>query len=171
MTKEVILQQFFYHPMHQFGVRELSRLTGLDTKTVMKYLVKLVEEGILLKQVKLHKFPKYEANRLSKLYRFEKAQQLTRKIIQSGVAEFLQEQLTPKAIVLFGSIAKGTYHEQSDIDLFIHGPKKRIDLSSFDNLLGHDISLLFEEDLTQFSKGLLINIANGITLSGILEVV
>ena len=51
-----------------------------------------------------------------------------------------------KAIVLFGSVAKGTYHEKSDIDIFICKAYKRIDLRKYENKLGHKINLLFGID-------------------------
>ena len=78
--------------------------------------------------------------------------------------------LTAKAIVLFGSVASGTYHEESDIDIFIHGKYKLVGLYEYEKKLGHEINLLFEEDLKQLSKGLLGNIYEGQLLAGELEV-
>ena len=39
-------------------------------------------------------------------------------IIESGLIEFLEDELMPKSIVLFGSFQKGDDVEDSDIDLF-----------------------------------------------------
>ncbi len=171
IMENVLLQQFFYSPMSKFGVRELSRKTHLDTKTVMKYLKKLVKQRIVVKYVKKGSFPYYEANRLSSMYRFEKSHLLIRKIVRSNLITFLEKELKPKAIVLFGSVVKGVYHEKSDIDIFIYGKYSRIDLYRYEQKLGHKIRLFFEPDLKQLSLGLLENIYNGEKLSGKLEAI
>ncbi len=165
-----LLKLFFFSPMKGFGVRELARLTKLDTKTIMKYLNDFIKRNIIRKFKKKGTFPKYEANRSSLQYRYTKSSYLVKKIIESGLIEFLDEKLKPKAIVLFGSMRKGTYHKMSDIDLFIQADYKRIDLRKFEDKLDYDIQLLFEKDLKQLSQGLLINIIDGITLKGKLEV-
>lgn len=171
VMENVLLQQFFYRPMSKFGVRELSRKTHLDTKTVMKYLKRLVKQKIVVKYVRKGSFPYYESNRLSPMYRFEKSHLLIRKIIRSNLITFLEQELKPKAIVLFGSVVKGTYHEKSDVDIFIHGKYSKIYLHKYEHKLGHKINLLFEPDLKQLSLGLLENIYNGEKLSGKLEVI
>lgn len=170
MPEETLLKQFFNKPMSRFGVRELSRQTHLDTKTVMKYLKAFINQELVVKKIQKGTFPYYEANRLSPLYKFEKGHTLIRKIIESSLITFLEQKLQPRAIVLFGSVAKGTYHEKSDIDIFIHGKYCRLDLRKYEQKLKHEIRLLFEEDLRQLSLGLLENIYNGEILSGKVEV-
>lgn len=164
-----ILELFFRDPMGQFHVRELGRNTGLNTKTIMKYLKGFVKKKIILRKVHKKGFPFYEANRHSALYRYEKSQAVIKKIYESGLIEYLERNLNPKAIVLFGSIRKGTYHEKSDVDLFIQSERVRLDLSRFENKLGHKTQLLFEKNTNTLSKGLLQAIYNGIVISGALE--
>lgn len=171
MEANKIALPFFLHPMAQYGVRELARVTRTDTKTVMKYLQELVKKKIVIKNQEKGKFPYYEANRISYLYRHEKSEILIKKIIESGLIEFLEQQLSPKSIVLFGSIQKGTYHKESDIDIFVQAAYKREDLSSFTKKLGHQVQLFCEENMHNLSKGLLENIYNGLVLSGKVEVV
>ena len=156
--------------MKKFGIRELSRITKTDTKTVMKYLKTLIKKKIVIKNKEKNRYPYYEANRLSYIYRHEKSEILIKKILESGLIECLEEKISPKTIVLFGSVQKGTYHKESDIDLFILADYKKLDLSKFNKKIGHQVNLFFEKDLNQLSKGLLENIYNGLTLSGKLEV-
>jgi len=160
---------FFLNPMKMFGVRELSRITHTDTKTVMKYLKKLQQKHLVIKHTEKGAYPKYEANRQSLLYRHEKSEYLVKKILESGCIEFLEKECSPKAIVLFGSIQKGTYHQNSDIDIFIQAREKKINVTSFEKRIGYPFQLLFEEDLKELNKGLLGNIYNGSVLSGKLE--
>ena len=167
---ELIQNQFFLNPMTKYGVRELARRTRLDTKTVMKYLQKLVKERIIVKRKEKGKYAYYEANRLSYIYRHEKSEIIIKKILASGLIDFLEKNTSHKAIVLFGSIQKGTYHKDSDIDLFVQAKYKRLDLQKFDRKTGHKVQLLFEEDIKKLNKGLLENIYNGQVLAGKLEV-
>lgn len=167
--EDKLLNLFFYKPMSKFGVRELSRQSKLDSKTVMAYLKELVKQQLVQRREPKGSFPYFEANRLSSAYRFEKSHALMKKIMKSGLVTHLEGQLSPNVIVLFGSVRKGTYHEQSDIDIFVQTSYKRVDLSRFEKVLGHPIRLLFEKDMKNLSAGLLENIYNGEVLSGKLE--
>lgn len=168
LQKIVLL--FFHHPMAQYGIRELSKLTSTDTKTIMKYLDTLVQKRIICRKEQRGKFPYYEANRTSYIYHHEKSEQIIKKIYESGVIEYLEQQLTPKVIILFGSIRKGTYHSKSDVDIFIQAPSKKINLTKFSKKIGYPIELFCEPDLKNLSKGLLTNIYNGLILAGKLEI-
>lgn len=163
---EAIENQFFLNPMTRYGVRELARITKLDTKTVMKYLRELVQKKIVAKIKEKGKYPYYEANRLSYRYRHEKSEIIVEKILASGLIEFLESELSPKAMVLFGSVQKGTYHKDSDIDIFVQAEYKQLNLQKFNKKIGHKVQLLFEKDLQKLSKGLLENIYNGQVLTG-----
>ena len=164
-----ILDFFVYYPMKQFGVRELGRLVKINTKTVMKYLNYLVKKNIVIKVKKPHSFVYYEANRLSKSYKLIKSNLLLNKIAETGLIEFLEKELNPKAIVFFGSVQKGIYTKNSDIDLFIQGEEKDINISEFEKKLKRKIQLFFSKNLSKLSDGLRNNIINGYTISGGLE--
>jgi len=161
---------FFLNPMKKFGVRELSRITHSDTKTVMKYLKKLRQKHLIVKHSEEGTYAKYEADRESLLYRHEKSEYLVKKVLESGLIEDLETRCHPTAIVLFGSVQKGTYHQNSDIDIFVLAKEKKLDLHLFEKKIGYPIQLLFEENLRVLSKGLLGNIYNGLVLAGKLEV-
>lgn len=167
----MIQDQFFLNPMNRYGVRELARITKSDTKTVMKYLQELIRRKIVVKKKEKGSYPYYEADRFSYIYRHEKSEVLVKKILESGVIDFLEKDISPKVIVLFGSVQKGTYHKESDVDLFIQAEYKQLDLSKFNKKIGHHVQIFFEKDLKKLSKGLLENIYNGLVLEGRLEVI
>ncbi len=169
MNEYLLLNQFFDEPMNQFGVRELGRQTNLDTKTVMKYLKDFVNKGLILKKVQRSKFPKYEANRLSKTYKIMKSNVLMNKIAQTGLFDFLEQEFKSRAVVVFGSVQKGTYLKNSDVDIFIQYKERKMELNSFERKLGRDIQILFEENLNNLTEGLRNNIINGNTISGALQ--
>lgn len=167
--EQKILNLFFYDIMGKFQIRGIGRITGLDTKTVMKYLKKLIQKKIIVRSKKRGGFPYYEANRCSPVYHHKKSIAALEKIYESGIIEDLEKELNPKVMVLYGSIRKGTYHPKSDIDIFVQAKYKSLDLYEFEQKFGHKVHLLFEEDLKNLSKGLLQNIYNGIVISGVLE--
>ena len=168
---ETMQNQFFLNPMAKYGVRELARITRLDTKTVMKYLKELVKERIILKRKEKGKYAYYEANRLSRIYRHEKSEAIVKKVFASGLIDFLEKNISPEAIVLFGSVQKGTYHKESDVDLFVQAEYRSLNLGKFNARIGHKVQLIFEKDLTKLSEGLLENIYNGVVLAGKLVVI
>lgn len=169
MAGEAVLQEFFYYPMRAFGVRELGRKLHLNTKTVMKYLKRFVSDKLVVKVRVQGAFLHYEANRLSRRYKLIKSASMMNKVASSGLIEFLEQELHPMAIVIFGSAQKGTYLKHSDIDIFIQGKEKKLDLEPFEKKIKHEVNLLFEEDLKNLTAGLRNNIINGSTVSGGLE--
>jgi len=161
-----LLTQFFNQPMSKFGVRELSRKTKLDTKTVMKYLNQAIKNKIIIKNKVKDKFPKYEANRLSINYRFEKSSLLVKKILRTNLIEHIQDKTKAPTIILFGSVAKGTYHKKSDIDIFVQSNYKKLDLFKYEVKLDRKINIFFEKFPKKIDKALKGNIISGIILSG-----
>ncbi len=166
---EKVLEQFLKNSMKQFGVRELSSITNLDTKTILKYLKRLISEGLVSKKSPKKKYPYYEATRTSYEYKHEKSEKVVRELLKSKLVKYFEEKMHPKAIVLFGSIQKGTYTDNSDIDIFIQGKEKAVDVSVFEKKFKREIHIIMSESVASLSKGLQTNIINGITLSGSLE--
>ena len=169
--QEKLLKQFFYHPMKPFHVRELSRIAHVDAKTVMKYLRTWQQQGLVRRVHPIGRFVYYESQRTGRAYHYEKSQMIVKHIIYSGLIDYLEEHLHPKALVLFGSMQKGTYHLQSDIDIYAQAQQIHIDLHRFEQKLGHSVNLFFEPKPKKLSKGLLTNIYNGYILAGNLEVI
>ena len=54
---------------------------------------------------------------------------------------FLQHKYGVLSIGLFGSYARGDYHENSDIDLFIYGDDLNLEKNKYENLLNHPIQI------------------------------
>lgn len=89
---------------------------------------------------------------------------------ESGLVDFLWDKLAPDAIILYGSHAKGEAIEESDIDMFIIGKEKKVDLKEFERKLGKKLHLMFQSDIKKISKELKNNLINGIILKGYLKI-
>ncbi len=168
-TKNKISEYFFYYPMKKFGVRDLSRKTKKNTKTVMKYLNYLIQQRIILKTSKSGKYSYYESDRKSPQYYNEKRYLALKKLIRSGLFDYLETKNKKAGIILFGSMWKGNYDMESDIDIFIQENRKKLSIRKYETILNRKINILFEKNTKKLSKGLLKNIRSGYPVKGYLN--
>ena len=163
---------FFVSPTGSHYLRDISRKAGKAHTSVKKSLLKLIKAGVIEEKVVRRgsrRFPVYAARRDAKVFRREKMIYNITSILESGLVEYLEEKLTPKTIVLFGSYRRGEDIEGSDIDLFVECKEESVNLAKFEDRLGRKIELHFNNDFATYSKELRNNMINGIVLSGFLE--
>lgn len=164
-----ILELFIQHPSDEFSIRGIARNLNLNHATVIKYIVFLEASGFIKKRQSTL-YPTYYADTESKKYLSHKKDWLVSDIMGSGLIETIIKDAMPSSIILFGSCAKATFNENSDIDIFVESKEVRINLSKYEKRLGHKINLLFEQNINDLSKELRNNIINGIILYGFIKV-
>lgn len=160
-----LLKVFFENSLESFGLRELGRLSGISPASVLNYLKEFEKEGFVERYGK-RGVPLYRAKRDNKDFILHKKLSGLYGLEDSGLVDFLWEELCPKAIILYGSYAKGESIESSDIDIFILGNEIKISLSKFEKKLGREIHLMFENDSKKIPKELKNNLINGVVLRG-----
>ena len=171
-----MLEPFFYNSQQWYHVRELARQFTLAPTTVSKYLQQFAEQGILERKEERHHLL-FRADTNNPLFQAQKIEYNLQRIQQSGIVPFLEEKLNfPRAIIVFGSYAKGENTPQSDLDLFvltetITEPK----MEQYETILKAPIQL-FIYTTTKFkmmrkkNPELFNNIVNGIKLRGFIEI-
>jgi len=164
-----VLKVFLFSPGDSFRLRELSRLSKISPPSVMAYLKEFEKEG-LIKMYKKREVPYYTSNVDSEILVIYKKLAVLYEIYDSGVVEYLWEKLAPDAIILYGSYAKGEFTERSDIDLFIIGKEKSLNLDEYEKRLGKNIHLMFEKEVKNIPNNLKNNLCNGIALKGYFKV-
>ncbi|WP_028920510.1 nucleotidyltransferase domain-containing protein [Pseudoxanthomonas suwonensis] len=127
-TRQAVLAVLLLQPQASFHLRELARLTGRHAGTLGRELDKLVEGGLLLRAERGNQVH-YQANPACPL--FDELASMFRKT--HGVVPAVREALEPLAdriqvAWIFGSTAKGTDTERSDIDLLVLGEVDFADL-------------------------------------------
>ena len=167
-NKLKIMKLFFEEPSKNFQIRGVSRLTNIAVTSVKNYLRELQKDK-LVKKDKKTLYPSYVANQQNRLFRIYKQQFIIFKLYSSGLVDYLEDRLHPRCIILFGSAGKGEYNKDSDIDIFMQTSEKSINLTKFEKILKHKISLFSEENINKLSNELFNNITNGIKLSGYLK--
>lgn len=160
---------FIEFPVKDFSVRGIARALKLSHATVLKYINDLLKLGLIRKKEETL-YPTFYANTESQKYRFYKRNYLVFRLIDSGVINFVQKEVLPSCIVLFGSGAKAVFTQQSDIDIFVEAKEIPLNLSKYEKLLGRKINLLFEQNINNLSKELRNNIINGVVLYGFIKV-
>jgi predicted nucleotidyltransferase len=167
-----VLTVFFTKPTKTHYLMEISRSISIAHTVVKNNLNILVKEEIITESEEKKGsriFPIYKANINNKNYRRQKRLHNLTTILESGLIEFIEQRLTPNAIVLFGSYQKGEDIEDSDIDIFLECKEEKISIRKFENKLQRRIQLHFKENFRAFPKELKNNIINGIVLHGFLE--
>ena len=171
-----VLEVLFRYPELEFSLSDIAKEARVAKPHIGGVLANLEQLGFIT-IVKLTKIWRIKANQQSWNFLKSKIVYNLNFIYQSGLVEFLIDHFgNPKAIVLFGSFLRGEDFSTSDIDIAIETYEteeyKTIELrilSDFEREIGKKIQLhLFNRkniDIHIFN-----NIANGIVLSGFLEV-
>jgi len=159
------MRVFLENPLEDFRLRELSRLCGISPASVMNYLKQFEKEGFIRRHEK-RGVPIYKAERDNNKFVNLKKLSILYELEESGLIDFLWNELCPKAIILYGSHVKGESIEESDIDIFIIGKKREISLSKFEKKLGKEVHLMFEINSKKIPEELKNNLINGIVLRG-----
>lgn len=167
------LEIFFQYPTKNFSVREISRRINLAHTSVKNNLKKL-ENSKLIKEKKEKKntriFPYYCANYQNKRFTKEKKYYNLKSLEESKLIDYINNQIMPKCIVIFGSFQIGEDIENSDIDVFVESEEEKLDINRFEKKLNRKIQLHFRKSFNNLPKELKNNIINGIVISGFLEV-
>ena len=164
-----ILELFIEFPTTDFSVRGLARNLKRSHATVIKYIAYL-EKLSLIKKKEVTLYPTYFANTESQKYKFYKKNWLIFKINESGLIDHIQKEALPSSIMLFGSGAKATFTEKSDIDIFVEANEEKLDLTKYEKKINRKINLLFEQNINNLSKELRNNIINGVVLYGFIKI-
>ena len=164
-----VLSYFIQHPETEVHLRGLTDELELSYSSTRRGLKELKDQGFLKSEQKGN-MNLYKA----KGEKFRKAKKLVNleKIEDAGLTEFLEKELRPETVVLFGSYLEGKDRESSDIDLaVIGGREKELDLTDFEEQLGREIHLTQVENLEHEEKEFKNTLANGLVLQGYIEVI
>ena len=132
-NKYRILELFIVFPTKDFSVRGIARHLKLSHATVLKYINDL-EKLEFIKKKEETLYPVYFANTQNQKYKFYKKNYLISKLMDSGIVEHIQKECLPSSIILFGSGAKATFTEKSDIDIFVEAKESKLNLAKYDIL-------------------------------------
>ncbi|PTD94239.1 hypothetical protein C9439_04105 [archaeon SCG-AAA382B04] len=167
-SKENLMQYLFQNPRKSYHIRKLARKTNLSASTISKTIKELQKKEFVEVKKGVTKQVRLSQNNKTKDYK--RAYNLL-KLTDSGLIDYLEKNLYPDTIVLFGSYSRGEDDSNSDIDLaIINGNNKgtQLDLDEFEKELERSVNLQ-EIDLKDVGENFKLTLANGIVLRGYLE--
>ncbi len=157
-----IMEIFYEYPNKRYTIRDLAVKTKMPKSTVHKYLAELKKQLIITNENQPSD---------SDLFKTNKTFFYLQKMLKTGLIDYLDRELTPSCIILFGSFRKGESVKESDIDIFVETIKKtKPSLGDFEKKLGHKIQVFTETDINNLPDRLFNNVVNGIKLKGFFKV-
>jgi predicted nucleotidyltransferase len=164
------------YPDVEFSLSDLAKEAGVAKANIGQILQELHEMNLIIVE-KLTKIWRIKANMSNPDSIKNKIVYNLNSIYQSGLVEFLNDYYkNPRAIILFGSFRRGEDLSSSDIDIAIENDFQKYELKTLpespelEKIFGKrkiQIHLLNRKNI---DINLFNNIANGIILSGFLEV-
>jgi len=145
----------------EYTVREISKKSQVPSATVQRYLDYLKKKNIVDNKNRLI---------VNTYTKFLKSEFILNKMFKSGLFDYIEEELNASCLIVFGSVRKGDYVKESDVDIFVETTKKKeLNLSKFEKIIGHNIQLFIEKDVKKLPDHLFNNVINGIKVGGYLK--
>ena len=166
---------FFAFPEREFSLNELSEELEIGKTTANIVVLQLAKDGFL-KLSRLGKLWRISANQAHRWFETRKVPFNLRNVYESGIIDWIDANITnAKVIILFGSYRKGDDVEVSDLDIAVEvtGNRKFEIFKVMIQRLGYRENV--KANIHVFSRNnidinLFASIANGIVLTGFLEV-
>jgi predicted nucleotidyltransferase len=156
-------------PFKEWRFEEIVRQAKVTRAVANKWLKKYVSERLVKRVKEKGRFPYYKAGSENPVYNSLKRIYALEQLHKSGLIPKLLTIDKAKTIILFGSMAKGDWYKDSDIDIFIFGKLPDFDRKVYESRLKRNIELhIFEnkEEILAVKTGLIKNIVNGYVLKG-----
>jgi predicted nucleotidyltransferase len=176
-NEEKILEVLFEDSYREYHIRLLAKLTKLNPNTIINITGKLEKEGLIKKtKDKDTNRVLIKSNTQNRIFILKKKFYNITKILNSGLIDYLEQELSFPTVVLFGGYAKAENHLKSDLDLFIISDvKKELNLERFEKKMGTEIQVFLNnkkdfQRMKLINKELINNVINGYVLTGYLEV-
>ncbi|MEK6927795.1 MAG: nucleotidyltransferase domain-containing protein [Nanoarchaeota archaeon] len=171
-----VLEVLYRFPEKEFSLSDIAKEAGVAKANVGAILTELESVRFILIE-RLSKIWRIKANRENWGFAKNKIVYNLNFIYQSGLVEFLNEIYeNPKAMVIFGSFRRGEDTTNSDIDIAIEKEEFKEyraiglrQLDEFEKAIGRKIQI-HEFNRNNIDLNVFNNIANGIVLTGFLEV-
>jgi len=164
-----LLELFFNYPAKHWHFKEIKEKVDISDTKLVKWLNRFKSESLIKRIKERGKMPYYIGNYESPDYKNRKKIFALNKLYKSGFLNHLMSLKEAKTVILFGSIARGDWYEGSDVDLFIYGDDKELDMKKYEKKLKKDIQLFScknKKELKRFGSKLIRNIIRGDFIKG-----
>lgn len=156
-------------PLKEWHFDVIVREAKVTKAVANKWLKKYIREGLISYVKENGRFPYFTVGSNNPVYNSLKRVYALEQLHKSGLIPELLSLKTAKTIIIFGSIAKGDWYKDSDIDIFVLGNIPDFNKNIYELKLNKKIELhIFKdkEEIQEVKTGLIKNIINGYVLKG-----
>lgn len=168
-NKKFFVLKPFFNSSRYWHFNELLKETKVSKPQLTSWL-KYFEKKNLIKRIKEKgKMPYYVRNFQNPSFRSLKRLYAHKILTETGFIEHILSLKDTNSVILFGSFSRSDWHKGSDIDLFVYGKAKNLQVGNFEKILNREIQLFICEDkkcLKQMTSPLLRNIIQGDVIKG-----
>ena len=156
-------------PLKEWHFEEIVKESKVTRVVANKWLKKYVKEGLIKRIKEEGRFPYFTAGNNNPFYYSIKRLYALEQLHKIGLISKLLSLKTAKTIIIFGSIIRGDWYKESDIDIFILGNLSDFDKKIYEHKLYKNIELhIFKDkkEIREVKTGLIKNIVNGYIIKG-----
>jgi len=156
-------------PLKEWHFEEIVREAKVTKAVANKWLKRYVQEGLLKRIKEPGKFPHFSGGSNNPVYYAWKRLYALEQLYKSGLMSRLLGLKEAKTVIIFGSLIRGDWYKDSDIDIFIYGSAGEFDKKVYQRKLRRNIEVhLFEsmDQIKEVKTGLIKNVVNGYLVKG-----
>jgi hypothetical protein len=156
-------------PWRQWHFEEIIKETKVSRSVASKWLKIYCNQGLLKRIKEPGSFPYFTAGKNNPFYEAKKRIYALEHLYESGLIAYLAACDSVQTAVIFGSMHRGDWYKNSDVDLFILGDLGDFDKAGFERKLGRSIEIHQIEspkELRTITSTLLQNLINGYFVKG-----
>ena len=168
-----VLQLFFDYPTKEWHFEDIYKEAGIARSKVDNWLKKLIQKKIIMRVKNKGRMPYYISKYDSSSYRNTKKLFAWSQLHASGFLDHIAS-LPAKTVIVFGSFTRSDWYKNSDIDLFVYGGSKKLQLAKYETKLHRDIQVFAcqnPQKLHTLGEGLMKNIIKGNIIKGDIDFV
>jgi len=156
-------------PLKEWHFDEIVLAAKVTRAVANKWLKKFVADGVLHHVKAVGSSPFYTVGQRNAVYYSLKRLYVLEQLHQSGLIPQLLSLEGAQTVILFGSMIKGDWYKDSDIDIFVFGNVSGFDTKTYQLRLRRNIELhVFENkaEIRKIRSGLMNNVVNGYVVKG-----
>ena len=156
-------------PLKEWHFEEIVKEANITKAVANKWLKKYTKEGLVKRIKRPKRFSFFTVGNNNAIYHSLKKLYALEQLHKCGLIPKLLSVETAQTIILFGSISRGDWYKDSDIDLFIYGNIPDFNKKLYESRLHRHIELhVFEsqKEIRDVKTGLVKNIINGYVIKG-----
>ncbi len=156
-------------PLREWHFTEIVKEARVTKAVANKWFKRYIKFG-LLKRIKEKKsFPYFTVGNNNPVYYSWKRIYALEKLNEIGLISELLSLHNAKSVIIFGSIIKGDWYKDSDVDIFVYGDVGNFDKNIYEGMLGKHIEMhIFKNknEIEEVKTGLIKNVINGYIIKG-----